>query len=256
MSSTRRDFLKASALTAAGSMLMPSFTLSGTPFDFLAAAHADEVLPIDTSSPVGRLGAVVDYLTDTAQGVDRRLAFNRDPEPVRQVLPPADMAKLLTFERGQVSLRVLERVSEAGFTPGDVDAYAEWLQRMARWTFTADEEERHRIGLEPTGGSVQYTWPKCQVYRVDVETASGNQSLRVYAQGVLRGATLRIVNDDTDDVVTEWRDVAPDEGSTFRYGRVTRVTQLPAGRYRAVVINELGDATQFVIDTPGGEFEI
>jgi hypothetical protein len=253
---TRREFLKASALGTAGSILVPSFLLSGSPFDFLATAQGAESVTIDGRGPLGPLGAVVDYLTDPTHGLQRRLDFNRDPEGVRAVLPPKDMAKFLTFERGPVSLRVLEHISEAGFTSTDADAFADWLPRMARWSFQADEDDRHRIGLEPAGAGVQYAWPKCQVYRVEVERAGGSHTLRVYAQGLLKGASIRIVDDGSDDAVEEWPDVQVDQGSTFRYGRVSHTTSLAPGRYRAVVLNHLGDGVQFAIDTPSSTFEI
>lgn len=253
MKATRREFLKTTALATAGTALAPMIALPGGQRLFGEAVAAAPA--IDTSGPLGPLAAVVDYLSSPTDGLQRRLDFNRNPDSIRDVLPAADMSSFLTFERGQVSLRVLERVSEDGFAPAEVHLYADWLERMAHWSFESDEESKQAIGLLPDGAAVQYNWPRCQVYAVHVSGGSA-RTLQIYAQGVLNGATIRIVDDATNVVVEEWSSVDPDPGSTFRYARVTHATNLRPGRYRAIVVNPLGDGEQFTIDSPAAAFDV
>ncbi len=265
MSSTRRRFLTFTGLATASGMLGSALTaflhrdrrrILGTavahPDAFLAsAAHAD-------SGDVGNLGRVVAYLTDGSEGLQRRIEFNASPEAVRQQLSGREMQKFLTFEKGAVSLEVLEDVRNRGFVTEDVLAYAGWLEHVGMWNFGPDEEAQHEFGNIPPGGTVQYTWPKCQIYAVDVQHNTGGSTLLIYAQGVLRGATVRIVDDQTGAVVQEWQGVDPDPNSSFRYARITRPIDVAAGTYRAVVINVLdpSGAVTYDIESPRVAFEI
>ena len=126
---------------------------------------------------------------------------------------------------------------------------------MALWEFNA----QHEVGLIPPGGSVQYSWPKCQIYSVVVQadTTGNGQTLLIYGQGFLKGARVQIIEAATNSVIQEWQQVDPDSASTFRYARITRSAALASGTYHVTVINVLdASGAVYQIDTPTVTFQI
>lgn len=248
MQANRRDFLRSGVVVLGGSVLTVGPARAGE-------ASASEA----GAGNLGALGSTIAELTDEDGGLARRVEFNLDPEGVRARLSPEAFREFLSFEKGAISIEVLDEVRRSGFAAEDVAAFSRWLERISRWSFDPSEETRHAIGILPPGGSVMYPWPQCQLYAIEVESSGeGRQLVRIFGQGLLKGAVVRFVDDATDAVVEEHRDVVPDAGSTFRYGRLSLAAQLGIGRHRAQVINVLdaGGQTQYVIDGPAGTFEV
>jgi hypothetical protein len=205
------------------------------------------------------LASFVEKLMPTGgKGRKRRLAFNDTPD---QELATAGVSgrslqAFLAFEKGEVAVAALEEVQAQGAIPDDLKKYSGWLSKFATWRFPPGEEKIYK-GILPPAALVQlYGNPDTNIYGVVRTGASPNLKLEVYVQGALNGCKVRILDNATSQSVLELAQ-NPDQGSTFRYGRITlNNVNLANGTYRAAVVNNLGGGVSMVIDTPGKTFVV
>ncbi len=215
--------------------------------------------------PLGNLARLLERLTASppSSGLANRKAFNADPTTYVNGLQAAELKALLSFEKANIALAVLEQIARPDpslrSSGNDVRDFILWLYELSRWDFDPSEESEYAFGFTPPAAGLlaAYPDPVCEItaVRIASQGSAGPQGtqldLEIYGQGFLPGKSIvTIVAEGSGATVFQQR-IEPDAGSTFRGARiqVNKMT-LPQGTYRASVGIDLGDGSLFPIERP------
>ncbi len=192
---------------------------------------------------LGKLADCVSFLTVLPHdvGLPRRKNFNGDPNTM---LSGPDGVRgnglrvFLTFSEAEMSQAVLQFIKDGGYQDTDVAAFVNWFKHLnVNWDWALNEEAEHDVGNKPPGTlSIQYSKPMCRVRQTEY---AGGQ-LKVWGEGFLNNAIVRLINDGTHAETAKWDPVNADGGSTFRYASITKQVQLNPGTYFVEITNRLG----------------
>jgi hypothetical protein len=198
--------------------------------------------------------------------VERR-GFNRSPDLTlgKHGVAGEALLALMSMDETRISEYVVREFLGNAWTPAQAQAYSNWLQRFAGWTWpygdTFNDPADCNFSEVPGVLTAAYTKPKCRVRDVQPRfvTQADMQStgVTIKGEGFLKNPDVQFWQFDPQapskqQLAFEGRGVPLDSDSTFRCGRISGVkASLGPGSYRIRVLVLVGGGLSFPIDDLG-----